>query len=115
MPSHNERLALNEAAFRAGNERMHAFEERAEAPPEDRHMCLCECGDAECEGRIWLTRAEYEAIRADEMRFAVLVGHVFPETERVLSEHDGRYLVVEKIEDVRGIVEQQYGPRTRER
>src|SRR5215216_260481 len=54
-------------------------------------------------------------IRADEMRFAVLVGHVFPEAERVLSEHDGRYLVVEKIEDVRGIVEQQYGPRTRER
>ena len=78
-------------------------------------MCLCECGNPDCDGRIWLTRAEYESVRVDEMRFAVLVGHVFPETERVLSEHDGRYLVVEKIEDVRGIVEQQYGSRTRER
>jgi hypothetical protein len=111
MASHNERIALNEAAFRAGNERMHAFEERREASSTERHMCLCECGDSGCEGRIWLTWAEYEAIRAEEMRFAVLVGHVMPEAERVVSEHDGRYLVVEKHEDVRSIVEQQYGPR----
>ena len=112
MPSHTERIALNEAAFRAGNERMHVFEERQDAPPTEQHMCLCECGDVDCDGRLWLTRAEYEAVRADEMRFAVLVGHAIPEAERVLSEHDGRYLVVEKTEDVRGILEQKYGPRT---
>jgi hypothetical protein len=111
MASRNERIAFNEALFRAGNERMHAFEERSEDPPTERHPCFCECGDAECKGRVWLTTAEYEAIRADEMRFAVLVGHVMPEAERVVSEHDGRYIVVEKHESVRAIVEQQYGPR----
>jgi hypothetical protein len=108
--SPNERIAWNEALFRVANERMHAFVERAEEPTE-RHMCLCECGDLDCKGRLWLTRAEYEAIRVDEMRFAVLVGHVFPEAERVVGEHDGRYLVVEKTEEVRAVLERTHGPR----
>jgi hypothetical protein len=111
MVSRLERIALNEAAFRAANERMHAWAERHEGPATERHMCLCECGDPECDGRLWLTSAEYEAIRLDEMRFAVLVGHVFPEAETVLSENDGRYLVVEKSEEVRAVVEREYGPR----
>jgi hypothetical protein len=109
--SQKERTAFNEALFRAGNERMHAFEEREDAPPDERHMCLCECGDTDCKGRLWLTADEYEAIRTDDMRFAVLVGHITPEAERVVSEHEGRYLVVEKHEDVRGIVEREHGPR----
>jgi hypothetical protein len=45
------------------------------------------------------------------MRFAVLVGHVMPEVERVVSEHDGRYVVVEKREEVRAIAEDRFGPR----
>jgi hypothetical protein len=109
--SRNERIAWNEALFRAGNERMHAFVERTEDSSTERYMCLCECGDLGCKGRVWLTSAEYEAIRVDEMRFAVLVGHVFPETERVVSEHDGRYLVVEKTEEVRAVLERTHGPR----
>jgi hypothetical protein len=112
MSSRVDRIALNEAAFREANERMHAWEERHDAPPTDRYMCLCECGDPECDGRLWLTSAEYEALRRDEMRFAVLVGHVFPEAETVLSEHDGRYLIVEKNEEVRAVVEETYGSRT---
>jgi hypothetical protein len=51
-----------------------------------------------------LTRAEYESVRSEPARFAVLPGHVFSEAERVIEEHDG-YLIVEKNEDVRGIVE----------
>jgi hypothetical protein len=109
---HSERIAWNEALFRAANERMHAWSERGEDPPSERHMCLCECGDLDCKGRLWLTSAEYEAIRADELRFAVLAGHVFPEVERVVSEHDGRYLVVEKTEGVRAILERTHGPRS---
>jgi hypothetical protein len=113
VASRVERIALNEAAFREGNERMHAWPERQDASPGERFVFLCECGDADCRGRIQLTRPEYEAVRADEMRFAVLVGHVFPDAERVLHEHD-RYLVVEKHEDVRAILDETYGPRTRE-
>jgi hypothetical protein len=52
-----------------------------------------------------LTRAEYESVRSEPARFAVLPGHVFSEAERVIEEHDG-YLIVEKNEDVRGIVEE---------
>jgi hypothetical protein len=106
------RIAWNEALFRAANERMHAWSEREEKSASERHMCFCECGDLECKGRLWLTTAEYETIRADELRFAVLVGHVFPEIERVVSEHDGRYLVVEKTEGVRAILERTHGPRS---
>jgi hypothetical protein len=110
--SQSERIAWNEALFRAANERMHAWSERAEEPPSERHMCFCECGDLECKGRLWLTSSEYESIRADELRFAVLVGHVFPEIEQVVSEHDGRFMVVEKTEGVRAILEQTHGPRS---
>jgi hypothetical protein len=108
----DERIAWNEALFRAANERMHAWSEREEKSASERHMCFCECGDLECKGRLWLTTAEYETIRADELRFAVLVGHVFPEIERVVSEHDGRYMVVEKTEGVRAILERTHGPRS---
>jgi len=52
-----------------------------------------------------LTRPEYEAVRSEPTRFAVLPGHVFSRAERVVEEHDG-YLTVEKNEDVRGIVEE---------
>lgn len=107
-----ERIAFNEAAFRAGNERMHAYEERQAGPPSTRHMYICECGDGDCKGRLWLTRTEYEALRENELRFGVLVGHVFPDMERVVSEHDG-YLVVEKDEEVRAIVDRRYGTRIR--
>ena len=105
------RVAFNEAASRAGNERLHGFEERQEDPPSTRHWFMCECGDGDCKGRLSLTRAEYEILRSDEMRYAVLVGHVFPDLERVVSEHDG-YLVVEKDEAVRAIVDRRWGPRT---
>jgi hypothetical protein len=111
MTSHHERIAFNEAAFRAGNERAHAWEERRDDPPTEQHTFLCECGDPDCKGRIKMTAAEYEDVRSDDMRFAVLVGHELPDAERVMSEHDGRYLVVEKNEDVRGIVEDRFGPR----
>jgi hypothetical protein len=52
-----------------------------------------------------LFRAENErGVRAHPARFIVLPGHVFFEAERVIEEHDG-YLVVEKNEDVRAVVE----------
>ena len=43
---------------------------------------LCECADPHCVEPIYLTAPEYEAIRGDSTRFAVMVGLVFPEAER---------------------------------
>jgi hypothetical protein len=45
------------------------------------------------------------------MRFAVLVGHEFPDVEHVVEGHDGRYLVVEKNEEVRAMLADRYGAR----
>ena len=47
---------------------------------------------------------EYEKVRADPMHFALVSGHECPEAERVVEEYEG-YVVIEKHEDVRRVVE----------
>jgi len=53
---------------------------------------------------VHLTKPQYEAVRADSRRFALTPGHELPDVERVVDRHPG-YLVVEKKEPARGIVE----------
>jgi hypothetical protein len=73
-------------------------------PPGEKIEFYCECGDEKCFERVALTREEYEAVRADSARFAVLPEYVNPEIARVVEEHDG-YVVVKTAADLRGIVE----------
>jgi hypothetical protein len=98
------RIARNQSMFRVVNERVAAWPERQAAPVGQKLMFYCECADEKCFERVWLTVPEYEAIRADSTRFAVVVGHVFPEAERVVAEPDG-YEVVQKNDDLRGLLE----------
>jgi hypothetical protein len=98
------RIAKNQAMFRVVNERVTAWPERQAAPATEKLMFYCECADQKCFERVYLTPPEYEAIRADSTRFAVADGHVFPEAERVVAKPDG-YEVVEKNEDLRGLLE----------
>jgi hypothetical protein len=98
------RIAREQAMFRAVNERVNAWPERQAVPPDQPIMRYCECADPKCFEPVYLTPQEYEAIRADSTRFAVVDGHVFPEAERVVAEPDG-YEVVEKNEDLRGLLE----------
>jgi hypothetical protein len=104
MPSRDERVAENEAMFRVINERLASWSENREAPPTEKIDFYCECGNKTCFERVRLTNPEYEAIRADAARFAVVPGHVFPDAEHVV-EHRHGYLVVEKNEHVRHVVE----------
>ena len=104
MATRKERIALNEAMFREGNERMGAWEERQEASAAEKQLFLCECADRECREHVSLTMPEYETVRADPMHFAILPGHERPDAERVVESYAG-YLVIEKHEDVRDIVE----------
>ena len=90
--------------FRMVNERVTAWPERQAAPATEKLMFYCECGDPKCFQRVYLTATEYEAIRKDSTRFAVVAGHVFPEAERVVADPDG-YEVVEKNDDLRGLLE----------
>jgi hypothetical protein len=101
----NRRIAKNQALFRTINEAVTRWPERQATPPWQKLIFYCECGDAKCYDRVYLTGPEYEAIRTDSARFVVVPGHVFPKAERVVEEHDG-YSVVEMGEDVRGILEE---------
>ena len=84
-----QRVAMNEATFRKVNEGMEA------AQPGGRMTFMCECGRLGCNKLIELTRAQYEAVRANPRRFAVIDGHQIEEVEDVVERAEG-YIVVEK-------------------
>jgi hypothetical protein len=84
--------ALNQALRREVNERRPESGEGAEVV-----RFVCECSDAACEERVLLTIDEYEFIRRVPIRLVVRPGHVHHESERVLMEEPGRFLVVEKF------------------
>ena len=89
-----QRIAKNEAMFRDINERLEQGLQQVRHSSELQEF-VCECGDRECEELVSLTFEEYEAVRRDSRQFAVVPGHVFFETERVVSHHE-RFEVVEK-------------------
>jgi hypothetical protein len=100
-----QRVAMNEAAFRKVNEGMEVGQD-----PGGLLTFICECGRMGCTRMIELTRAEYEAVRANPRRFAVLEGHELEEVENVVERHD-RYLVVEKAGDEVSEVVEHTDPR----
>jgi hypothetical protein len=85
-----QRVAMNEATFRKVNEGMEAAQDQSGLM-----TFVCECGRLGCSKLIQLTREEYEGIRDDSQRFAIVDGHEILEAEEVVERHD-RYLVVEK-------------------
>ena len=83
------RIAENEAAFRAINERMSEWPEHQQAAGAEPIPFVCECDDPHCFERVHLTRPQYEAVRADSSRFALTPGHELPDLERVVERHPG--------------------------
>lgn len=104
-----ERIAQNESAFRALNERLEAHVHRGR-PAEDYAGFLCECGNPDCDSTIRLDLETYESIRQDSQLFVTLPGHDVPDVEDVVRT-DVTYIVVRKHEDVADVVEQT-DPRT---
>jgi hypothetical protein len=97
MDARDARFAKNEALFREVNERIAEVGERLQVLPEDELLAFrCECGRAQCETPISMTPAEYEHVRSDNDRFAVVPGHEDQEIERVV-ERTERYVVVDKL------------------
>jgi hypothetical protein len=96
MDVRDERLAKNEALLREVNERIHEVGERLQVLPDDELLDFrCECGRPECDESLSMTKAEYEHVRSEQDRFAVLPGHEDDEIERIVERTD-RYLVVDK-------------------
>lgn len=89
------RLGLNEAIFREVNERIEGLAEHFRLGETEPLDLVCECRKATCVERIHMSRAEYEAIRANDTHFALYPGHVEPKVEHVISSHEG-YDVVAK-------------------
>ena len=100
-----QRVAMNEATFRKVNEGMEAGQD-----PSGLLTFVCECGRLGCTELIQLTRAEYENLRTNPRRFAILDGHEILEAEEIVERHD-RYLVVEKTGDPEAEIVEQTDPR----
>ena len=111
-----KRQARNEAAVREVNERIDALDQRAAdigwPPPDGRFRFHCECGrEGGCFAEIAMTLEEYERVRIEDDRFAVLPGHENLEIECVVEQHDG-FLVVDKRKDVERFVGRERGDRS---
>ena len=103
MPTPREqRLASNEALFRAANERIADWEERHHS--EAGELYLCECADPACREKVELRREEYEAVRSNSRRFFIVPGHEVPDIETVIETHDG-WTLIEKDPEVTALVE----------
>ena len=96
------RAARNQSMFRAINNRLTRDDLVAEIT--GGHMIACECADPMCVQTLAISTAQYQEVRGEPRRFAVLPGHVYPDVEIVISE-SGAYLVVEKIGQAAGVAE----------
>jgi hypothetical protein len=88
------RAAKNEALFREVNERI---KDLALDQLSDWSDVLCECSDPHCAATMQVTIGEYEAVRANGTRFALVAGHEDRSIERVVDRNE-RFIVVEKTE-----------------
>jgi hypothetical protein len=105
MEERLERQARNEALAREVNERIHALD-RAAAGSEngDTFGFHCECGrHGGCPERVWMTLAEYDVVRQQDDRFALLPGHETHRLEHVVDRTD-RYVVVDKVDAAESLV-----------
>ena len=91
MTSRDTRREENQKFFRTGNERLHAV---VEDHVDDRTLVpfLCECA-ADCQGRVEVQLAEWEAIASRPNHYLMVSGHQRSEGEQVVGSV-GEYDVV---------------------
>jgi hypothetical protein len=98
----------NESLWREVNERVNEINEAHDVGLELTDW-VCECPDESCTARVGLRSDEYERVRADSTHFVVAPGHVDPEVELVVEQHE-RFWVVEKV-GAAAAVSEQLDPR----
>jgi hypothetical protein len=99
VPERDRRLVQNEILFRKLNERVAS----AEAGRPELEL-FCECSDRECLKVLTIAGSEYEWLRQNPRRFAVLPGHEAPSVEDVVERHE-RFVIVEKHAETSGDAE----------
>ena len=107
MEERFERQVRNEDMMRSVNDRIAALDKSATewAAPDQQFEFQCECGKTSgCKGRVLMTLAEYERVRRQRDRFALVPGHESDEIEYIV-EQDERYVIVDKRDEVEHLVE----------
>jgi hypothetical protein len=95
MSDYRREEAINETRSRQTNEWIQEANDRFGAEhPMDEYRC--ECSDGQCGDIVSLTRPEYEAVRADGLRFVIALNHENPEIDRLVASHE-RYSIVAKL------------------
>lgn len=107
------RIAENQSAFRAANERIEASAERAGilvAVP-----FICECPRRRCTEIVRMTLDEYEDVRANPVRFFTVPGHQdvaeAAGAARLVEGRDG-YVVVDKVGVAGEVARERYASFT---
>ena len=109
MDERERRIGLNEAVFRAANERIQELNQTF-ATITDNLVLVCECGHAKCVEKISMSPTAYEELRAESVHFAIVPGHEIPDVEQVVAQREG-YDVVRKHDGVAGQVAEATDPR----
>jgi hypothetical protein len=94
------RQAANEALMREVNERVATLDRHAGsywADDDQLFEFVCECGTSSCEEQVRMTLAEYEQVRTQDDRFAVVPGHETTEIERTVVATE-RFRIVDKVD-----------------
>jgi hypothetical protein len=106
VESRKRRQALNEALMREVNERLAGLDRNAGASWADADELfefVCECSLPECEQHVRMTLGEYDGVRAQDDRFALVRGHETGSIERIVRRTD-RFVVVDKADAVEAFV-----------
>ena len=101
------RQAQNEALLRTVNEQVVALSQGAAGWADSEHEFdfTCECGKLDgCGDRVSMTLAEYELVRSQRDRFAVVPGHETDDLERVVQRNE-RFAIVDKRDEYEHLVE----------
>jgi hypothetical protein len=107
MNARAAKQARNETLHREVNERLAKIDKRADASWASdgetfEFLCECDAGDG-CDARVRMRLTEYEQVRQQDDRFAVVPGHENLEIERVVDRGDG-YVVVDKVAELESYV-----------
>ena len=108
MDERLERIAKNEAVFRAANIEIESAEREVGGAADEPIEVLCECGRQGCTGLISLTIAQYNDVHSQDDRFVVLRGHENQKLEKVVEERPD-YFVVDKFGEAEEIAEREPG------
>ena len=90
-----ERVARNEALFRAVNEELENLNNTFVVQT-DRLQIVCECGRSDCAEQLAVPPERYTRIRSDPTLFFLLPGHEDVTSEAVVEAEHDKYTVVRK-------------------